>query len=162
MAGFIIERPEMTENCTLTLQCDDRPGLVAAVASCLAAHNGNIVDAAQFNDGEEQRFFMRVELTLPDETALDRFTAEFARLAASFDATWKLRRNTRQAKVLMLVSKFDHCIGDLLYRRRIGELPMDVVGIVGNHLAQQRHPLSSLPRHPRHQAPTGSPDQGAG
>lgn len=123
----------MTDTYTLTLQCNDRPGLVAAVASCLASHNANIVDAAQFNDREAGRFFMRVEIDLADPTALGRFESGFAAIADQAGMTWKIRNNAIPTKVLMLVSKFDHCIADLLYRRRVGELAMDVVGIVGNH-----------------------------
>ena len=123
----------MTETYTLTLQCDDRPGIVAAVANSLASHEGNIVEAAQFNDREAGRFFMRVELDLPGTGALEGFQADFDRVAQAFGMRWKIRRNGTPPKVLILVSKLDHCLGDLLYRRRIGELPMDVVGIVGNH-----------------------------
>ncbi len=122
----------MTKSCTLTLQCDDRPGLVAAVANCLATHDGNIVDAAQFNNREAGRFFMRVEFDIPED-ALARFESAFGALAQSAGMQWKIRSNATLPKVLLLVSKLDHCIGDLLYRRRIGELPMEVVGIVGNH-----------------------------
>ena len=122
----------MTKTYTLTLQCDDRPGLVAAVATSLAANEGNIVDAAQFNDPAARRFFMRVEYTMP-ETMAAGFARDFGALAQSGGLRWKIRRNATSTKVLLLVSKLDHCIGDLLYRRRIGELPMDVVGIVGNH-----------------------------
>ena len=123
----------MTETYTLTLQCDDRPGLVAAVATCLASHGGNIIDAGQFNDREANRFFMRVELDVPGAERMDALEADFAKLAQSAGMAWTFRRKATPTKVLLLVSKLDHCLGDLLYRRRIGELAMDVVGIVGNH-----------------------------
>ena len=123
----------MNETYTLTIQCEDRPGLVSAVASALASHGGNIVEAAQFNDRETGRFFMRVEFDLADADALASFEDAFGRLAQSHGMRWRLRRNATPTKVLILVSKLDHCLGDLLYRRRIGELPMDVVGIIGNH-----------------------------
>jgi formyltetrahydrofolate deformylase len=123
----------VTDTCTLTLQCDDRPGLVAAVAGCLAEHGGNIVDAAQFNDRESGRFLMRVEFDIPSAGNLDVLTGAFGKLAASAGMEWKLRRSSAPVKVLLMVSKFDHCLGDLLYRHRIGELNMDVVGIISNH-----------------------------
>ncbi|NKJ49253.1 formyltetrahydrofolate deformylase [Burkholderia sp. SG-MS1] len=123
----------MAETCILTLQCDDRPGLVAAVTTCLASHGGNIAAAAQFNDREAGRFFMRMEIDLPGGEALDAFKRDFGSLARSADMRWKIRHRAAPTKVLFLVSKLDHCLGDLLYRRRVGELAMDVVGIVGNH-----------------------------
>ena len=123
----------MTETYTLTLQCDDRPGLVAAVATRLAATDANIVDAAQFNDRDAGRFFMRVAFEMLNDTPVDTLQREFGHLAVQTGMHWRIRRDAAPVKVLILVSKLDHCIGDLLYRRRIGELAMDVVGIVGNH-----------------------------
>jgi formyltetrahydrofolate deformylase len=119
----------VTDTCILTLQCDDRPGLVAMVTQCLARHQGNILEAQQYNDRETGRFFMRVECDL----ARDSFAGEFAGLAQAAGMTWKIRSKAQAPKVLLMVSKFDHCLGDLLWRRRMGELAMDVVGIVGNH-----------------------------
>lgn len=139
----------MTESYTLTLQCDDRPGLVGNVASCLAAHGGNIVDAEQFNDRESGRFFMRVEFDSPDEESLRAFTNDFTGLAETAGMRWKLRRNAIAVKVALLVSKFDHCLVDLLYRNRIGEFEMDVVCIISNHPreAQKSTLLDGIPFH---------------
>ena len=117
----------------LTLSCDDRPGLVASVARLLADNGGNILDSQQFNDRETGRFFMRVGFELGEGTLLDPLRAAFAPFAGENAMTWTLRPAGYRQKVLLLVSKFDHCIGDLLYRHRIGEMPMDVVGIVCNH-----------------------------
>ncbi|MEE4452124.1 formyltetrahydrofolate deformylase [Novosphingobium resinovorum] len=142
----------MTETCTLTLQCDDRPGLVAAVAGCLAAHGGNIVDAAQFNDRDDHRFFMRVEFDMPDERKLLELCDAFGTVARPAAMQWKIRRNARPPKVLLLVSKFDHCLGDLLYRSRIGELDMEIVGIAGNH-PQDALSISVPPQVPYHHFP---------
>jgi formyltetrahydrofolate deformylase len=116
----------------LTLSCSDRPGLVAEVAGQIARAQGNIVEAAQFDDVESGRFFMRIRFELAAD-ALDAFRADFAGQAQVCRMTWSLRSTTHRRKTLILVSKFDHCLGDLLYRQRIGELPMDVVGIVSNH-----------------------------
>jgi formyltetrahydrofolate deformylase len=116
----------------LTLSCDDKPGLVAAVASFLFQNGGNILEASQFNDQETKRFFMRVVFELAGAD-LDEFRARFAELAEGHAMDWKMRRVGEHRRVLMMVSKFDHCLGDLLYRYRIGELPMDVVGIISNH-----------------------------
>jgi len=118
----------------LTLQCEDRPGIVAAVATRLAAHGGNITEAAQFDDRETGRFFMRVAFEMGG--SCEPFAASFADDAARFGFEWTLRPAGQRRKVLILVSKFDHCMGDLLYRMRIGELNMEVVGIVSNHPAE--------------------------
>ena len=122
----------MSEICTLTLQCDDRPGLVADVATLLTQQGGNITDAQQFNDKLTDRFFMRVEFEIAPG-AVETLRAAFAGLADERGMEWHLRRRNERQKVLLMVSKFDHCLGDLLYRWRIGELNMDVVGIVCNH-----------------------------
>ncbi len=139
----------MSETHVLTLSCEDRPGLVAAVASLLSAHGGNIVDAQQFDDRATNRFFMRVVFTLVDATALH---GEFAALAVRHGMDWRLRATAERRKVLLLVSKFDHCLGDLLYRHRIGELNMDVVGIVSNH-PQSALKLTTLDGIPYHHLP---------
>ncbi|SFP43802.1 formyltetrahydrofolate deformylase [Tranquillimonas alkanivorans] len=116
---------------TLTLSCDNRPGIVAAVASRLADAGGDITEAAQFDDPETGRFFMRVAFRLDGD--IGAFRAPFEDVAGRFGFDWSLRENGRPRKVLILVSKFDHCMGDLLYRMRIGELNMECVGIVSNH-----------------------------
>jgi formyltetrahydrofolate deformylase len=116
---------------TLTLSCQDRPGLVAAVTSILFENGGNILEAQQFDDLETGRFFMRVVFDLPGESGA--FHDRFAPLAESHGMDWMLRSKDERRKVMLLVSKFDHCLGDLLYRMRIGEMKMDVVGIISNH-----------------------------
>ncbi|PTS80228.1 formyltetrahydrofolate deformylase [Sphingomonas sp. HMWF008] len=124
----------MSEICILTLSCEDRPGLVATVANFLAQHGGNILDAQQFDDRETNRFFMRVTFDATDPAwAHAALRDAFAPVAAAQGMEWKLRRANERQRVLLLVSKFDHCLGDLLYRMRIGELAMEVVGIVSNH-----------------------------
>lgn len=121
----------MAEVYTLALSCEDRPGLVAQVAGFLASHGGNILAAQQFDDRATNRFFMRVVFEAAVE--VDRFRSDFAAIAADLAMHWTIREAGERQRVLLLVSKFDHCLGDLLYRRRIGELAMDVVGIVSNH-----------------------------
>ena len=115
----------------LTLSCRNRPGLVAAVAGLIFSKDGNITDARQFDDRETDLFFMRVAF----ETAAPRQELEQSveRLMQDHGMTWCLRSAGEQQRVLLLVSKFDHCLADLLYRCRIGELDMAVVGIVSNH-----------------------------
>ncbi len=115
----------------LTLRCDNRPGIVAAVATRLAANGGDITEAAQFDDAVTGKFFMRVafRMAAPVDGFRDGFAAEVGR----FGLDWTLRPTDGPRRVLILVSMFDHCLVDLLYRMRIGELPMQVTGIVSNH-----------------------------
>ncbi|MDR6852193.1 formyltetrahydrofolate deformylase [Sphingomonas sp. BE123] len=121
-----------TETCTITLHCTDRRGIVAAVAGFLTESECNIVESQQFNDAITGGFFMRTVFDAP-AAAIAAIEQGFGALAAQWEMDWKFRVNARPTRVLLLVSKFDHCLGDLLYRRRIGELKMDVVGIVSNH-----------------------------
>ena len=138
---------ESSNICTLTLSCADKPGLVAAVATLLAESGGNILDAQQFNDQLTERFFMRVVFDLATSAQPD-FKARFAALAATHNMDWRLRSAAEKMRVLLLVSKFDHCLTDLLYRQRIGELEMDVVGIVSNHPKDAISPINGgIPFH---------------
>jgi formyltetrahydrofolate deformylase len=121
------------------LSCADRPGLVATVAAFLTSHGGNILEAQQYDDRDSGLFFMRVVAELTDPSnGIDELNAAFRPVANEHGMDWTLRDAAERRRVLLLVSKFDHCLGDLLYRHRIGELPMDVVGIVSNH------PMASL------------------
>ncbi len=122
----------MSEFQIIALSCDDQPGITARVAGFLFKRGCNIVDAQQFNDRDTGAFFMRVEFD-PRDADLSAIRADFESLARGYGMRWTLRGKSTPRKVLMLVSKFDHCLGDLLYRYRIGELHMDVVGIIGNH-----------------------------
>ncbi|HKR91645.1 formyltetrahydrofolate deformylase [Novosphingobium sp.] len=122
----------MSEPMILALSCADRPGIVARVTGYLAQMGGNIIEAQQFNDLAEDKFFMRVAF---DPGAADRedIREGFGPIAHEYGMAWSMRRRDRPRRVLLLVSKFDHCLVDLLYRKRIGEIAMDVVGIVSNH-----------------------------
>ena len=124
----------MSTACTLTLSCDDKPGIVAAVAGFIADQQCNILESQQFDDVVEGRFFLRTVFDRMDGAGdLDALRAAFAPLAGRLAMTWKLRDNNERTRVMLLVSKFDHCLGDLLYRHRIGELNIDPVGIISNH-----------------------------
>ncbi len=118
---------------TLTLSCPDQPGLVASVARALADNGGNILDSQQFNDTETGLFFMRVVFELTEGAQFETIHSAIEPLAHAKRMQWSLRAADARRKVMLMVSKFDHCIGDLLYRHRIGELEMDVVGIICNH-----------------------------
>lgn len=116
----------------LSLACDDRPGLVAAIAGFLAEHGGNITDAEQYNDASTGRFFMRVAFD-PGLTAWETYRDSFGPLAREHGMDWRLRAPGYRPRVLVMVSRFDHCLADLLNRQRSGELAMDMVAIVSNH-----------------------------
>ncbi len=121
----------------LTVKCRNRPGIVAAVATELAAHGGDITDAQQFDDLQAGMFFMRIAFRL--DTKIAAFERDFLRHVEAFGMEWKLRPADQPRKVLLMVSKFDHCLADLIYRNRIGELNMDCVGIVSNHPREALH-----------------------
>jgi formyltetrahydrofolate deformylase len=116
----------------LTLSCQDRPGIVARISGALFRNNANILDAQQYDDLDTGRFFMRVVLDPAgcDETAL---RAELATIGDELGMKWTLRSTGERRKVMIMASAADHCLADLLYRWRGGELEMDIVAIVSNH-----------------------------
>ncbi len=116
----------------LTLTCHDRPGIVHMVASALLAVDANIVESAQFSDNETGLFFMRTAFDSPIDDA-DEILGSVRTATASLAPTVDIRREADRCRTLILVSKFDHCLLDLLYRWRAGDLPIDVVGVVSNH-----------------------------
>ncbi|MGB0718984.1 MAG: formyltetrahydrofolate deformylase [Bdellovibrionales bacterium] len=117
----------------LNLHCDDKPGIVAAVATCLANNQCNIEEAGQFNDPLSGRFFMRVVFTPLQSGCLNSFEARFADIATPFDMHWQIFDLAQPVKTLILVSKADHCLHDLLYRWRTKTLAVDIVGVASNH-----------------------------
>ena len=138
----------MSEPLVLTLSCADRPGITARVTSFLFERGGNILEAQQFNDRTSDAFFMRVEFD-PGEADRNAIREGFAVLADEFAMEWKLSLRDRPRRVMLMVSKFDHCLADLLYRWRIGELPMDPVAIVSNHSREaiEHTHLGDIPFH---------------
>jgi formyltetrahydrofolate deformylase len=120
-----------TENYYLTLTCPNRPGIVAAVSTYIFELGGDIEEAQQFDDKASKRFFMRVSFSCGTDS--QSLKAGFVEIAKRFDLTWDLRAVKDLKRVLIMASKLDHCLVDLLYRWRIGELPMIISGIVSNH-----------------------------
>ncbi len=118
----------------LTLACANRPGIVAAVAGHLSDAGLNILDAQQYDDTQTDRFFMRVVFNpVEGESDIEALRAGFAPLSQRFGMTWAMSDQTRKQRVMLLVSKFDHCLADLLYRWRIDELDFEPVGVIANH-----------------------------
>ena len=120
----------------LTLACADRPGITARVTGFLFERGCNILDAQQFNDraeaGGTDRFFMRVVFD-PDGASAEGLRADFAALAGEYAFDWTMITEDRPRRTIICLSTFDHCLVDLLYRWRTGELPIDPVAIVSNH-----------------------------
>ncbi|WP_369371152.1 formyltetrahydrofolate deformylase [Promicromonospora sp. Populi] len=115
----------------LTLSCPDQPGIVHAVAGKLAEHGGNITESQQFGDPSSGLFFMRVQVE--STASRDELTLAMAPVASRFEMTWTLDVVGRRIRTLVMVSKAAHCLVDLLYRERSQRMPIDVVGVVGNH-----------------------------
>ena len=118
----------------LTVTCPDRIGIVAAVSGFIAGHGGSVLEAAQHGDLSTGRFFLRIEViadTLPFD--LDGFRDRFQPVAAEFDMTWNLTDSDVRKRVVILVSREEHCLADLLYRWRSGDLPCDIPCVVSNH-----------------------------
>jgi len=119
----------------LSLSCPDRPGIVHAVTGALAAKGGNIRESQQFGDPDTGLFFMRVDVLCA--ASRESLEATIAVLAERFGMTWNLDVAGRRMRTIVMVSKAEHCVNDLLYRERAGTLPVDIVAIVGNHPALQ-------------------------
>lgn len=113
----------------LTIACPDRVGIVYAVTGFLADRDCNILDSQQFGDPETGKFFLRVHFVAPADFRASEFTV----LGATFRMEWQLHDSTRRVPTLILVSRFGHCLNDLLYRWKLSALPIDVRGIVSNH-----------------------------
>ena len=116
----------------LTLSCPDRPGIVARVSTLLFEHGANIEDAQQFDDAETGRFFMRVVFT-PGPGGPEAVRPGLSALAADLAMDWTLRDPKARRRVMILASQTDHCLADLIWRWRQGELPMDISAVVSNH-----------------------------
>lgn len=122
----------------LTVTCPTRRGIVAAVSGFLAGAGCNITDAAQFDDTATDRFFARITFRSETGGDLAALTEGFAPVATEFGMVWAINAASERMKVLVMVSNFGHCLNDLLYRWRIGALPVDIVGVVSNHLTYQK------------------------
>ncbi len=119
----------------LNLSCTDSPGIVAAVAGALYEHKMNISESHQFGDTDTGQFFMRVAFHphRNPRKGVGAFTRAFRKTAETFSMQWTIFDTARRPRVLILVSKFDHCLEDLLYRHKIGSLDMEIAGVISNH-----------------------------
>jgi formyltetrahydrofolate deformylase len=119
----------------LTASCPSRTGTVARVTSYLADHHCYIMEMQQFDDVLAERFFMRITFQVDGgkTPSADRLREGFSPIAKAEDMEWAIHDAARKPRVLLMVSKFDHCLDDLLYRTRTGELKMDISAVVSNH-----------------------------
>ncbi|HTN93299.1 MAG TPA: formyltetrahydrofolate deformylase [Gallionella sp.] len=118
----------------LTISCPDRAGIIAAVSGFIAQYGGFIVEASYHTEQEAQLFFMRQEIradSLPFDA--EEFRGRFADLAQEFGMNWQLSDSARKKRLVILVSKQDHCLNDLLHRWRSGELLVEIPCVISNH-----------------------------
>ncbi|MDX1781830.1 MAG: formyltetrahydrofolate deformylase [Thalassovita sp.] len=126
------------KNYCLTVTCETRRGIVAAVANFLSDHGCNITDSSQFDDMETGRFFMRVSFESQTGADLAALESAFPAIAEEFDMIYGFHDESVKMKVLVMVSRFGHCLNDLLYRVRIGSLPIEIVAVISNHMDYQK------------------------
>lgn len=122
----------------LTVTCQSTRGVVAAISGYLAAAGCNITDSAQFDDRETGRFFMRVSFISEEGRGVDALREGFTEIASKFAMDFAFYDEARKTKVVIMVSRFGHCLNDLLYRWRIGALPIDIVAVISNHHDYQK------------------------
>jgi len=128
---------KMTKYC-LTVTCESRRGIVAAIATFLADHGCNITDSSQFDDLDTGQFFMRV--SFGSETGADHvaLSEAFGEIAEGFGMSFAFHDESEKMKIVIMVSRFGHCLNDLLYRVRIGALPVEIVAVISNHMDYQK------------------------
>lgn len=122
----------------LTVTCPARRGIVAAISNLLDENGCNITDSAQYDDADNTHFFMRTSFNAPDGTTAEQLREVFAATAEAYAMDLNIHLANRKTKVLLMVSNFGHCLNDLLYRWQIGALPIEIVGVVSNHMTYQK------------------------
>ncbi|WP_327596182.1 formyltetrahydrofolate deformylase [Streptomyces chartreusis] len=127
-------RPLPGREFVLTLSCPDQAGLVHAVATYLVHHSGNILESRQFDDRLQDRFFMRVHFDVSDPgISLEDLRTGFGAVAQAYGIDWRLHDASTPTRTLIMVSRFGHCLNDLLFRRSTGALNIEIPAIVSNH-----------------------------
>jgi formyltetrahydrofolate deformylase len=124
----------MKNTAILLLTCPDRKGLVATISDFVYRHNGNIIHADEHGDAESGLFLMRVEFDRSEfDIKFSDFNKHFSPIAAKYQMNWRLAQSDHRLKMAILVSKHDHCLVDLLYRHKSGELACDIPIVISNH-----------------------------
>ncbi|EAA29074.1 formyltetrahydrofolate deformylase [Neurospora crassa] len=122
-----------TNDHILTLSCPDKPGIVHAVTGVFAQQGHNILDLQQFSDPVSEKFFMRVHFGPTPTPSTEHLIEPFNKLATDYQMEYKIRPVAQKTRVLIMVSKIGHCLNDLLFRAKTGQLPIDIPLIVSNH-----------------------------
>ena len=122
-----------TPSYILRISCPDTVGIVARVSSFLADSRAFIEESSHYGDADTMQFFMRTRFRLTGDNNINEVIEGFGAVAEAYDMQWDLRPNEERSKVIIMVSKQDHCINDLLYKVKSGSLKMDVVAVVSNH-----------------------------
>jgi len=122
----------------LRVQCPSTRGIVAAISGYLAEQGGNITDSSQFDDVATGSFFMRTSFASEEGKSLAALREGFAPIARRFDMEYSFFDEAVKRKVVVMVSRFGHCLNDLLYRSRIGALPVQIVAVISNHMDYQK------------------------
>ena len=123
----------MSQSLTLGFSCPDQPGIVHSVSSFIVTVGGNITESQQYEDRDTRLFFMRVEFDVEDSTSLDTVRNAFAAVGERFGMKWKLVEASQKERALIMVSQYEHCLNDLLFRHRSGALDVEIPLIVSNH-----------------------------
>ncbi len=127
------DQRDRNDQYVLTLSCPDKKGIVHAVSSYLFMTGCNIEDSQQFGDRDTGLFFMRVHFTAEPQVDVEKLRASFAAVGDSFGMDWQIHRADEKMRIVLMVSKFGHCLNDLLFRSRIGALPVEIAAVVSNH-----------------------------
>ncbi|MBS0515262.1 MAG: formyltetrahydrofolate deformylase [Proteobacteria bacterium] len=141
----------MRHDYILTLSCPDRTGIVYRVSALLFESACNILDAQQFGDEETERFFLRIHFDVPAVLDMAALEGRVAQLAQEFGGDWQIHDARKRARLLLLVSRQGHCLNDLLFRVRSGQLPVEIAAVASNHedfaelAASHRVPFRYLP-----------------
>jgi len=129
----------MHNSAILLVSCPDRRGIVASIADFIFKHNGNILTNDEHGDEESNLFLTRVEFDITNfEFPLSEFDVRFSPIARDFQMNWRLALSSDRPGIAIFVSKYDHCLQDLLYRQQSGELQCEIPLIISNHPDNQR------------------------
>ena len=128
----------MKKSYALRVTCRSTRGIVAAISGYLAQNGCNITDSAQFDDVDTGRFFTRMSFISEEAKGLTELTGGFAQIASKFEMDSEFFDEIKKRKVMIMVSRFGHCLNDLLYRQHIGALPIEITGVVSNHFDYQK------------------------